>query len=163
MSTNVKSALRLERLVERGVRFASAGRIAEALQSYAQVCFETAENDQELLQVVRAWVNQGVLNDRQGETQEAIQAWERAWKLSRESSGSPRVQAAGFQGLIFVALRSPLESRASFLRPAVDQALSRDLPEVHVLIWNLYAGDPDLPLGEALPQESGLEARLPCL
>jgi hypothetical protein len=163
MSTNLKSASRLERLVERGVRFASAGRIAEALQCYAQVCSETATNDQELLQVVRAWVNQGVLADRQGETSQAIQAWDRGWKLSQENSGSARIQAAGFQGLIFVALRSPLVSRSKLLRPAVDQALSRNWPEVHVLIWNLFAGDPDLPLGEALPQDSGLEAQNPGL
>ncbi len=167
MSTNPVSRSPLERLMDKAVRLAVAGRTEEAEILYAQVRQTKVENPEfenpeDWYQVARAWVNSGILWDRQGFHEKAMGAWQKVLPWGK-LSGSVLLQGAVFKAAEYLALRSPPGQRADVLLPYVRSALEHSDAQLHCQLWDLFAGAPELPLGEAPPGESGLHTKVPQL
>ncbi|NNM54750.1 MAG: hypothetical protein HKM05_08520 [Spirochaetales bacterium] len=162
MSTNPVSRSPLERLMDKAVRLAVSGRTEEAENLYAGVRQTEVENDADLYQVARAWVNSGILWDRQGLHEQAMAAWQKVLQWGKVSQ-STLLQGAVFKAAEYLALRSPPGQRADVLLPYVRGALEASDASRHLPLWDLFAGAPDQPLGEAPPGESGLHANVPQL
>ncbi len=167
MSTNPVSRSPLERLMDKAVRLAVSGRTEEAELLYAQVRETEVENPlvvnpADLYQVARAWVNSGILWDRQGLHEQAMAAWQKVLPWGKLSDSS-LMQGAVFKAAEYLALRSPPGHRAEVLLPYVRKALEASESSRHLPLWDLFAGAPEKPLGEAPPGESGLTAKVPQL
>ncbi len=162
MSTNPVIRSSLERLMDKAVRLAVAGRTEEAEVLYSQVRQTEANNPSDLYQVARAWVNSGVVWQHQGLNDRAKSAWQKVLAEAPSTASGPLLGAI-FKAAEYLALQNPLGQRAGVLAPYVRRVLVAEEAELHCSVWDLWAGAPELSLGEAPPGESGLHPLVPQL